>query len=161
MASGVEELLDMLFEMIDEAKNAPFSPDKCIIERDRALDLIDDIRGQFPSELADAKKVLENRADMIATAKREAEAIRKSAEDRAKQLISEESITQQARARANEMMQQADARSRELKRSASEYCDEALRLTEEAMAQSYEDIKKARVRFRQVANAANSTAPRS
>ena len=23
MASGVEELLDMLFEMIDEAKNAP------------------------------------------------------------------------------------------------------------------------------------------
>ena len=40
MASGVEELLDMLFEMIDEAKNAPLSSDKCIIERDRALDLI-------------------------------------------------------------------------------------------------------------------------
>ena len=35
MASGVEELLDMLFEMIDEAKNAAFSNDKCIIERDR------------------------------------------------------------------------------------------------------------------------------
>ena len=24
MASGVEELLDMLFEMVDEAKNMPF-----------------------------------------------------------------------------------------------------------------------------------------
>ena len=41
MATGVEELLDMLFEMVDEAKNAAFSNDKCIIERDRALDLID------------------------------------------------------------------------------------------------------------------------
>ena len=57
MASGVEELLDMLFEMIDEAKNAPLSSDKCIIERDRALDLIDDIRSQFPMELTEARKM--------------------------------------------------------------------------------------------------------
>ena len=30
MATGVEELLDMLFEMIDEAKSMPLSSDKCI-----------------------------------------------------------------------------------------------------------------------------------
>ena len=36
MASGVEELLDMLFEMVDEAKNMPLSSDKCVLERDRA-----------------------------------------------------------------------------------------------------------------------------
>ena len=47
MASGVEELLDMLFEMVDEAKNVAFSNDKCIIERDQALDLIDDIREEL------------------------------------------------------------------------------------------------------------------
>ena len=28
MASGVEELLDMLFEMVDEAKNMPLSSDR-------------------------------------------------------------------------------------------------------------------------------------
>ena len=61
MASGVEELLDMLFEMIDEAKNAPLSSDKCVIERDRALDLIDDIRSQFPMELGEARKVMASR----------------------------------------------------------------------------------------------------
>ena len=32
MASGVEELLDMLFEMVDEAKNMPLSSDKCVLE---------------------------------------------------------------------------------------------------------------------------------
>ena len=57
MASGVEELLEMLFEMVDEAKNVPLSSDKCMIERDRALDLIDDIRAQFPMELSEAKKI--------------------------------------------------------------------------------------------------------
>ena len=84
MASGVEELLDMLFEMIDEAKNAPLSSDKCVIERDRALDLIDDIRSQFPMELSEAKKMMANRAEIIASTKREAEAIRKAAEDKAR-----------------------------------------------------------------------------
>lgn len=71
MASGVEELLDMLFDMVDEAKNVPLSSDKCMIERDRALDLIDDIRAQFPVELTEAKKVMATRADMLSSAKRE------------------------------------------------------------------------------------------
>ena len=68
MASGVEELLDMLFEMIDEAKNAPLSSDKCVIERDRALDLIDDVRSQFPIELSEARKMMARRAELEAAA---------------------------------------------------------------------------------------------
>ena len=44
MATGIEELIDVLFTMIDEAKNAPLSSEKCIIERDRALDILDDIK---------------------------------------------------------------------------------------------------------------------
>ncbi len=54
MATGVDELMDMLFAMIDEAKNVPLSGDKCMLERDKALDLMDEIRGQFPMELAEA-----------------------------------------------------------------------------------------------------------
>ena len=36
MASGVEELMDLLYQLIDEAKGVPLSSDKCIIERDKA-----------------------------------------------------------------------------------------------------------------------------
>ena len=156
MASGVEELLDMLFDMVDEAKNVPLSGDKCMIERDRALDLIDDIRAQFPVELSEAKKVMASRADMIASAKREAEAIRRQAEEKAKQLLSEETILLQARQRANELMQQAEDRSRELKRSANEYCEDALRRTEEAVAEAYNEIKQSRARFRAAASSTSA-----
>ena len=154
MASGVEELLDMLFEMVDEAKNVPLSSDKCMLERDRALDLIDDIRGQFPVELAEAKKLVAARNDYIASAKREADAIRKQAEAEAQRMLSEETILAQAKQRSMELMKQAEERSRELKRSANEYCEDALRRTEEAVAEAYDEIKKSRMRFRAVANAA-------
>lgn len=147
MASGVEELLDMLFEMIDDAKNAPLSSDKCVIERDRALDLIDDVRSQFPIELSEARRIMNRRAEMEAESKQRAENILKAAEERVRQMISEDSITQQARQRANEMMQQAEERSRDLKRSANEYCEDALRRTEEAVAEAYDEIKKSRARF--------------
>ena len=150
MASGVEELLDMLFEMVDEAKNMPLSSDKCVLERDRALDLIDDIRAQFPVELGEAKKLVASRNDYIAAAKREAEVIRKQAE---------ESVLNQAKQRSAELMRQAEERSRELKRSANEYCEDALRRTEEAVAEAYDEIKKSRARFRAAASATAAGSP--
>ncbi len=158
MASGVEELLDMLFEMIDEAKNAPLSSDKCIIERDRALDLIDDIRSQFPMELTEARKMMARRAEMEADSKRKADSIVRSAEDRAKQMLASDAIALQAKQRANEMIRQAEERSRALKRSANEYCEDALRRTEEAVAEAYDEIKQSRVRFRAAANATTASA---
>ena len=63
MATGVEELLDMLYELIDEAKSVPLASDKCIIERDKALDLLDDIKAQFPMELSEAKKLIAARTN--------------------------------------------------------------------------------------------------
>ncbi|MCI8912623.1 MAG: hypothetical protein HFF38_00650 [Lawsonibacter sp.] len=158
MASGVEELLDMLFDMIDEAKNAPLSSDKCVIERDRALDLIDDIRSQFPMELTEARKMMARRAEMEAESKRKADSIVRAAEERAKQLLASDTLALQAKQRANDMIRQAEERSRALKRSANEYCEDALRRTEEAVAEAYDEIKQSRARFRAAANAAASSA---
>lgn len=158
MASGVEELLDMLFEMIDEARNAPLASDKCVIERDRALDLIDDIRSQFPMELTEARKMMARRAEIEAESKRKADSIVRAAEERAKQLLASDTLALQAKQRANDMIRQAEERSRALKRSANEYCEDALRRTEEAVAEAYDEIKQSRARFRAAANAAASSA---
>ena len=176
MATGVEELLDMLFDMVDEAKNVPLSGDKCMLERDKVLDLIDDIRAQFPVELGEAKKMMANRAEVIASAKREAELIRKhssrevlevrfgadfspftltprQAESEAQRILAQEPILLQAKQQSAELMRQAEERSRELKRSANEYCEDALRRTEEAVAEAYDEIKQSRSRFRAAAAA--------
>lgn len=153
MASGVDELFDMLYSMIEEAKNMPLSSDKCVIERDRALDLLDDIRAQFPVELAEAQKLLAARNDYIASAKREADLIRQQAEEKAKQLIAEDQVLNAAKQRSAEMLRQTEERTRELKKAANDYCEDALRRTEEAVAEAYDEIKKSRARFRAVSGA--------
>ena len=129
MATGVEELLDMLFEMIDEAKSMPLSSDKCILERDKALDLLDEIRAQFPMELAEAKKLIAARTEYIASAKREGELIRKQAEEKARQMVSEDELLAQTKQKANELMRTAEERSRDLRKAANDYCEDALRRT--------------------------------
>ena len=151
MATGVEELVEMLFAMIDEAKSVPLSSEKCIIERDKALDLLDEIKAQFPVELGEAKKLLAARADYIASAKREGELIRKQAEEKARQMLAEDELTAQAKQKANEMIKVAEDRSRELRRAANEYCEDALRRTEEAVSEAYDEIKRSRARFRAAA----------
>jgi cell division septum initiation protein DivIVA len=155
MATGVDELLDMLFDMIDEAKNAPLSSDKCVIERDKALDLIEDIKAQFPVELAEAKKILNARSEYVAAAKREADEIRKRAEIEASQMVNEAQVMNQARAKANDLMAQAEQKAKEVRRSANEYCVDILRRTEEALADAHEEMRQTHSRFRSAMGAAS------
>lgn len=154
MATGVEELLDMLYELIDEARNVPLSNEKCIIERDKALDLLDDIKAQFPIELSEAKKLTAARAEYIASAKQEGDNIRKQAEERARQLVAQDEILLQTKQKANEIVRLADERSRELRKSANDYCEDALRRTEEAIGEALGEVRESRGRFRTAANAA-------
>ncbi len=159
MATGVDELLDMLFEMVDEAKNVPFTGDKCMLDRDRVLDLIDDIRTQFPVELETARKLVETRNDYIASAKREAEIIRKQAEGEAERLVAEDVILLQIKQKTAEMMRIAEERSRDLKVNANKYCEDALQRTEEAIAAAHSEITESRANFRMAAGAPAATAP--
>ena len=58
MANDVLHLIDMLYEMIDEAKSAAFSTDKCTISRNEVLDMLGEIRAQLPAELQKAQQLI-------------------------------------------------------------------------------------------------------
>lgn len=152
MASDVNELLDMLFDMIEDAKSVPLSADKCMVDRSEALDRIDEIRSAFPMELAEARKLLEARNDYLASAKREGDLIIQQAEEKAKQMLAEDEILARAKQRSAELVKQAEAMTRELKQAANAYCEDALRRTEEAVAEAHDEIKKSHARFRAVAS---------
>ena len=153
MASGVEELLDMLFDMVDEAKNSPLSRDKCVIERDKVLDLLDEIKAQLPQELEEARKLVNARAEYVANAKREGENIRRNAEAQAKQMIDDQEITRAAREKAMSLVNEAETKSAELRRVANDYADDALRRTEEAIGEALNEVRQSRTRFRNVSGA--------
>ena len=157
MSSRIPELLDMLHSMISEAWGLPLGAEKCVIERDKALDLLDEIRASFPTEIAEAKRLLDARADFINNAKREAEAIRHTAEERARQLIDEQEIIRISRERSREMLSVAETSSSELRRAANEYVDDAMKRTEEALASALDELRQSRAKFRQAARVATES----
>ena len=160
MATGIEELIDVLFTMIDEAKNAPLSSEKCIIERDRALDILDDIKDRLPVELAEARKIVNTRNEYVAASKREAEEIRRRAENEAKQMVDTEQVVSMAKQQAAEVVRQAEIKARDLRRSANEYCEDLLRRAEEAMEEAYNEARRTRSSFHSAAaGAAGNSAP--
>ena len=140
--NDVQHLLDMLYEMIDGAKNAPLTSDKCILNRDEALDLLDEIRAQLPVELIRAKE------DYVKAAKRDVERMMQQAEQDAKNKVSETEVLGIAREKSHEIVKKAEDRSREMYRVANEYTEDALRRTEEAIQMALEEVKQSRVRFR-------------
>ena len=91
MAAGsIEELLDLLYTEIEEAKNAPLSNDRCVVDRDRVLDMIDDVKAEMPVEIKRAKDIEAQRNDYMAAAKQKADRLRQEAEDYAKELLNKE-----------------------------------------------------------------------
>ena len=80
MEHHVLDIVDMLYNMIAEAWGVPLGNEKCIIERDKALALLDDMKAQLPLELHEARRLVNARNEFVESAKREAESIRTNAE---------------------------------------------------------------------------------
>ena len=125
--NDVQHLIDMLFDMIDNAKNAPLSGEKCMINRDEALDLIDEIRAQLPVELKRAQELIRAKEEYVESAKREVERMMQKAELDAKSKVSETEVLSAAREKSHEIIKKAEDRSRELYRVANEYTEDARR----------------------------------
>lgn len=154
MDNEVTVLLEELYNTIADAKTSTFgSKSRCSIDRENALSLLDSIRNQFPIEFTEAKRLVSARDEFIANAKREADTIRRSAEEQAKRLVDETEITRTAKAQANEAINRAEQRSRELMKAANDYVDDALRRTEEAVAAAQNEVHESRARFRSLAGA--------
>ena len=148
----VQRLLDMLYGMIDEAKSAAFSSDKCIINRDEALDLLDEIRAKLPLELKKARELIAARSEYVAGAKKEVEKMLRQAELDAKVIVSESETIQLARQKSSEIVRRAEERTRELYHVANTYTEDALRRTEEAVAEALSEIRNSRSKFRALVN---------
>ena len=152
MANDVQYLIDMLYEMIDGAKGVLMAPDKCTIVREDALDLLDELRGQLPVELKKAQDLIRARDEYGEGAKKDAEKIRRQADQDAKTIVGESEITRIARDKAHDILRRADERSKAMIGVANEYTDDALRRTEEAIQMALEEVRESRARFRAVSS---------
>jgi vacuolar-type H+-ATPase subunit H len=144
----LEDIISALYDMVQDARGVPLAADKCIVERDKVLDMLDEIIAQLPVELKNARTIVESRNELIGQARREAEALIRDAQEKAAKMVESEAIYQEAKNKAQEMLLQTQTRMAELRKASNDYMDDALRRTEEAIALSLEDVRDTRTKFR-------------
>ena len=150
---NIEDIISALYDMVQDARALPLGADKCILERDKVLDMLDEIIAQLPVELKQARTIVESRNELIGQARREAEGMIRQAQEQANKMIAEETIYQEAKRQCQEMVQQTKNRMAELRRASNDYMDDALRRTEEAVAMSLEDVRDTRAKFKALVEA--------
>jgi cell division septum initiation protein DivIVA len=151
MDNEVMDLIEALYSMVSEAWGVPLGNDKCIVERDKVLNMLEDIKAQLPVELSEAKRLVSARDEFIGNAKREAESIRRAAEEKARSMVEEQEVVRIARARSSELMATAENRTAELRRLANDYVDDILRRTEETLSTALGEIRRSHSQFRSAA----------
>ena len=149
----IEEIISALYDMVQDARALPLGADKCILERDKVLDMLDEIIAQLPVELKQSRTIVESRNELIGQARREAENIIRQAQEQASKLVTEEAIYVEAKRQCQEMVLQTKNRMAELRKASNDYMDDALRRTEEAITMSLEDVRDTRAKFKALVEA--------
>lgn len=150
---NIEDIISALYDLVQDARALPLGADKCILERDKVLDMLDEIIAQLPAELKQARTIVESRNELIGQARREAESLIRQAQEKAEQMVAEEAIYQEAKRQCQEMVLQTQVRMSELRKASNDYMDDALRRTEEAIAMSLEDVRDTRAKFKMLVDA--------
>lgn len=150
---NTEDIIGALYDMVQDARSMPLAADKCILERDRVLDMLDEIIAQLPGELKQSRTIVESRNELISQARREAENILRDAQEKAKQMITKEAIYIEAKKRSEELVSQTQNRINQLRKAGNAYMDDSLRETEEVIAKALSEVRETRVKFRAVTEA--------
>ena len=146
---NVNELLDTIEDTLEESTSMPLSGGKRLVDVEKVRDYLDDIRANLPGELRQAQQIVNDRAQIVDTANAQAQAIVKKAEERARILVSDAEIVKAAQQRAAEITAAAQSESRTLRQTVTDYCDNMLKTTEEAMVENAAQVKKVRANLRQ------------
>ena len=142
---NIEDALEAMDEILDKSVQVPFSQKKGMVDVESLRELIDDIRLNLPTEITQARNLVNDRKVILSDAKQEADRIIRKAEDRAAKLVSQQEITRQANEKANQIMTNAQTKYTELCNTTNEYVDSMLTRVEELLTKDAADIKKARI----------------
>jgi hypothetical protein len=136
----IQHLIDRLEDLIDEGRHMPFSK-FTLIDEERALEIIDQMRISIPEEIEKSSRVLTQRDRILAQANEEAARIIQQARDRGEQLIDREAMVQAAQSRAANIIEQARQEAEGITGDADKYVLENLALLEQRLSKLLSEVR--------------------
>ncbi|HKZ43412.1 MAG TPA: hypothetical protein VJZ78_00060 [Anaerolineales bacterium] len=118
-------LVDRLEELFNQSRPLPFTHN-VIVNEDRMLDIIDQMRISIPDEVKKAQQVFSQRDRVLAQAQEEAGRKLTLAQEKADQLMEKDFIVQDAQKRATVIIEQAQIEAENIRVGADQYAMDKL-----------------------------------
>jgi cell division septum initiation protein DivIVA len=118
-------LVDRLEELFNESRLIPLTHN-VIVDEDRMLEIIDQMRISIPEEVKKAQQVLAQRDRVLAQSQEEANRTIALAKKKGEELVSRDAIVEAAQSRAEQIIDQARADGEAVRRDADDYIIETL-----------------------------------
>lgn len=126
------QLIDRLEELFNESKNIPLTRN-VMVDEDRMLDIIDQMRIAIPEEVKKAQQLLGQRDRVLAQAQEEANRTLEIARQKSDQMVTKDMITVEAQRRAEQIIAQARADAENTRMGADDYVIESLTQLQEEL----------------------------
>lgn len=133
-------LVDRLEELLNQSRPVPFTH-SVVVDEDRMLDLIDQMRVAIPDEVKKSQQLLAQRDRILAQAQEEANRTLAIAREKSEQLVERDSIVQAAQARADQIILQARGDVENTKHDADDYILETLTRLEMELDRSLTQVR--------------------
>jgi regulator of protease activity HflC (stomatin/prohibitin superfamily) len=127
------QLIDRLEELFNDAKAVPFTHN-VVVDEDRMLELIDQMRIAIPEEVKKAQQIVAQRDRVQAQAQEEANRTLQLAREKANELTQKDIITQEAQRRADQIVSQARAEAEAVRADADNYVLDTLMQLQDQIA---------------------------
>jgi cell division septum initiation protein DivIVA len=134
------QMIDRLEELLNESRPLPFTHN-VIVDEDRMLDLIDQMRVSIPEEVKKAQQLLAQRDRLLAQAQEEANRTVNLARDRSSELVERDQVVQAAYTQAEQIKAQAQADGDAIRHEADQYVLETLRNLEMEMERAITQVR--------------------
>ena len=136
------QLIDRLEELFNDAKAVPFTHN-VVVDEDKMLELIDQMRIAIPEEVKKAQQLVAQRDRVMAQAQEEANRTLAIARDKADQLAQKDMITQEAQRRADQILAQARAEAEDVRADADNYVLDTLMQLQDQIAKASTQVNNA------------------
>ena len=142
----VLELIDELRALVHGAKQVPLS-DQVRVDKRKLYGLLDQMRSTIPEEIRQARGIVNEREETLAEARREAERILEEARERQTQLVAEHRLIRNAERAAQDIIDDARAREREIRLGSEEYAADILDTLEVNLSKLIAAVQRGRERL--------------
>jgi len=133
-AVDIHYLLDRLEEVLGAGSHLPLTS-RTLVDEQEILDILDQIRVAIPDEITAARKVNQQREQLLADAQEEADRIVRDADQHVSARLSEHALVRAAESRAADIEERALQQAEQMRRETEEYAQRVLQRLHEQVAQ--------------------------